>query len=131
MISGQGKYPNTFYRVSVKAIIRNGINEVLVIKEHQQNKWELPGGGLDYSENIHDCLKRELFEELNITNEFTETFKETKTQYMPSRPDKDLNFWKMSIYFDVDIIGNFELHPSEEITDVQFINDNVLEHLYG
>ena len=37
-----GKYPNTFYRASIKAVIRNEADEVLVVKEHQ-DKWELPG----------------------------------------------------------------------------------------
>ena len=130
MSSEQGKYPSTFYRVSIKGLIRNKKNEILVVKEHQ-DKWELPGGGLDHGESIHDCLKRELFEELNITNTFTETFREIKTQYMPSRPDKELDFWKMSMYFDVEIVGNFSLDPSNELTDAQFIGDNVLDELYG
>ena len=126
----QGKYPSTFYRVSVKALIRNNKNEVLVVKEHQ-DKWELPGGGLDHGETIHDCLKRELLEELNITNDFTESFNKAETQYMPSRPDKELDFWKMSMYFDVTIHDDFTLSPSEELTDAQFMPDNVLNDLYG
>jgi len=125
-----GKYPNTFYRVSVKAVIRNAENEVLVVKEHQ-DKWELPGGGLDHGETIHDGLKRELLEELNITNDFTENFQKVETQYMPSRPDKELDFWKMSVYFDVVIVGDFTLTPSAELTDAQFMPDTVLDELYG
>ncbi len=110
-----GKYPNTFYRVSIKALIKNDAGEVLVVKEHQ-DKWELPGGGLDHGESIHDCLKRELQEELNLTNGFTETFNKVETQYMPSRPDKELDFWKMSMYFDVHIIGAFTIAPSAALT---------------
>lgn len=130
MNNPQGKYPNTFYRVSIKALIKNSEGEVLVVKEHQ-DKWELPGGGLDQNESIHDCIKRELQEELNITNDFTESFNKVETQYMPSRPDKELDFWKMSMYFDVTIIGDFALTPSNELTDAQFIPDSVLNELYG
>jgi len=127
----QGKYPNTFYRVSVKALIKNGSGEVLVVKEHQGNKWELPGGGLDHGEGIHDCLKRELREELNITNNFTESFNKAETQYMPSRPDKELDFWKISMYFDVTIIDDFIVKPTGELTDARFMPDTVLSDLYG
>lgn len=125
-----GKYPNTFYRVSAKAVIRNDIGEVLVVKEHQ-DKWELPGGGLDHNEGIHECLRRELREELSITNDFTEEFLELKTQYMPSRPDKELDFWKMSMYFEVKIMGDFVVEPSEELTDARWVTDDVLGELYG
>jgi len=126
----EGKYPNTFYRVSVKALIRNDDGEVLVVKEHQ-DKWELPGGGLDHGESIHDGLKRELLEELGIENDFTESFNKVVTQYMPSRPDKELDFWKMSMYFDVKIIGSFAITLTSEITEAKFMPDSVLDELYG
>lgn len=126
----QGKYPNTFYRVSIKALIKNSKGEVLVVKEHQ-DKWELPGGRLDQGETIHDCLKRELKEELNITNEFTESFNKIETQYMPSLPDKELDFWKMSMYFDITIQGEFVINPSDEIIDARFMPDIVLNKLYA
>lgn len=126
----KGKYPDTFYRVSVKALIRNDNNEVLVVKEHQ-DKWELPGGGLDHGESIHDGLKRELTEELGIENNFTESFNKVVTQYMPSRSDKELDFWKMSMYFDVKVIGTFEILLTSEITEAKFMSDSVLDELYG
>lgn len=126
----KGKYPNTFYRTSIKAVIRNEDGEVLVVKEHQ-DKWELPGGGLDHGEDIHDCLRRELAEELGITSDFTEEFWKIETQYMSSRPDKELDFWKMSIYFNVVLPSGFTWMPSGELTDARFMPDSVLDDLYG
>ena len=126
----QGKYPNTFYRVSIKALIRNDAGEILVVKEHQE-KWELPGGGLDHGETVHDGLKRELREELGIENDFTESFHKIVTQYMPSRPDKELDFWKMSVYFDIHIVGELKITPTDNITEASFMPDSVLDELYG
>lgn len=61
-------YPNTFYRVSVKAFITNDDGQVLVVKENQAY-WSLPGGGLDHGESQQDCLKREINEELGVDAE--------------------------------------------------------------
>lgn len=58
-------FPNTFYRVSVKALIRDISGKVLVLKEYQ-NTWSLPGGGLDHGEDPIVGLKREIKEELGI-----------------------------------------------------------------
>lgn len=63
------KYPNTYYRVSLKAIIRNKKGEVLVVKE-KGSKWSLPGGGIDHNESFEAGLKREIYEEAKITQPF-------------------------------------------------------------
>lgn len=60
-------YPNTFYRVSVKALITNDRGQVLVVKENQDT-WSLPGGGLDHGEDPSAGVARELEEELGITS---------------------------------------------------------------
>ena len=65
----RGNYPNTFYRVSLKAIIRNDKNEVLLVKE-QGSEWSLPGGGIDHGETYVEALARELKEEVAITEAF-------------------------------------------------------------
>jgi len=60
-------FPDCFYRVSVKGLcVRDG--KVLLIRESSSisGKWELPGGGLDFGEDIKQALKREVFEEMNI-----------------------------------------------------------------
>ncbi len=62
-----GQYPDTFYRVSLKAFIRNKEGKVLVCKEGTQTFWSLPGGGWDHGETEEVSLKRELYEELGYT----------------------------------------------------------------
>ena len=51
------------------AIIRDGKN-ILVVRRGLGEKlagfWEFPGGKVEQSETLQECLERELFEELNI-----------------------------------------------------------------
>lgn len=62
------KYPSTFYRISLKAVIRNERGEVLVVRENS-GTWDLPGGGWDHGETAMACLKRELNEEVGYEGE--------------------------------------------------------------
>ena len=61
-------FPPSFFRVSIKAlIVKHG--KVLLLDEGPKEtggRFELPGGGLDFGENIHEALKREIFEETGL-----------------------------------------------------------------
>lgn len=60
-------FPDSFFRVSIKAVcVRDG--KVLLVRESEDigGGWELPGGGLDFGEDIQIGLKREIQEELEL-----------------------------------------------------------------
>jgi 8-oxo-dGTP diphosphatase len=60
-------FPNSFYRVTVKGLfVKDG--KVLLLKESKKlsGQWELPGGGLNFGEDIHQGLKREIEEETGM-----------------------------------------------------------------
>ena len=61
--------PNCFYRISIKALILDEKKRFLLTKE-DNGYWELPGGGLVFSENPRDCLAREIQEEMGLTTTF-------------------------------------------------------------
>ncbi len=52
----------------VRAIITNSENEVLLVKHTYYEEWYLPGGGIELKETPDNALKRELSEEIGITN---------------------------------------------------------------
>lgn len=64
-------FPDCFYRVSIKGIyVKDG--KVLLCGENKEifgGKWALPGGGLDFGEEMKAGLVREIKEEtgLNVT----------------------------------------------------------------
>ncbi len=59
------------FRVSLKAVIFNMQGEVLVVKEHGRDWWDLPGGGMDHGETIKESLARELKEEVQLRGDFS------------------------------------------------------------
>ncbi len=67
------------------AIIINKSNEVLISlrpeESHLGGCWEFPGGKLESGESTDDALKREVFEELNITIQSAHAFKKIRHQY--------------------------------------------------
>ena len=70
MTSHTSQYPNTFYRVSLKAVIRDSDGRVLVNKEQDSTTWNLPGGGWDHGESEFEALARELKEEIGYDGEY-------------------------------------------------------------
>lgn len=63
---------STCYRVSIKALIRDEQDKILLLHERKLG-WELPGGGLDHGESIQEGLAREVKEELGVElQEFTD-----------------------------------------------------------
>ena len=57
------------------AIIRDG-EKILVVRRGPGEKlagfWEFPGGKVEQSETLQECLERELFEELNIATKVSD-----------------------------------------------------------
>ena len=62
------EFPDCFHRVTIKGLcVRD--SKVLLVHESPEHsdKWEMPGGGLDFGENIRDGFKREVQEEMGLT----------------------------------------------------------------
>jgi 8-oxo-dGTP pyrophosphatase MutT (NUDIX family) len=110
-----GKYPDAFYRVSLKAIICNDAGEVLVVKENG-SQWTLPGGGMDHGESIHDALTRELYEEILLTAPFRETLIDSATMYLAKK-----EAWLLWMVFIVEI-DDFTYGLGQDADEVAFIH---------
>lgn len=61
------EFPDSFHRVTIKGLcVREG--KILLIKESASisGKYELPGGGLDFGEDIREGFEREIEEEMGM-----------------------------------------------------------------
>jgi 8-oxo-dGTP pyrophosphatase MutT (NUDIX family) len=115
-----GKYPTTFYRVSLKALIRNDKGEILVVKENG-SQWSLPGGGIDHEETIHEALKREMYEEALIEADFTETLLDTAILYLESK-----EVWLLWLVYKIDI-DDFIYGIGQDADEVAFMNPEIFK----
>ncbi len=57
---------SSLYRCAVKAVIKDTEGKLLLVKESDDEHWGIPGGGIDYGEDIHAALIRELKEEIGL-----------------------------------------------------------------
>ncbi len=82
------------------AIITNPQDQVLISLRskdvHQGDLWEFPGGKLEQGESVYDALKREIYEELNITVLKARPFKTIQYKYPHS--DVLLDIWMVESF---------------------------------
>ena len=105
--------PPCFYRVSVKALIHNNENRFLLVKEENW-LWELPGGWIDYGEDLYDSLTREIHEEMWLIV--------TSIQEQPSYFYTTTNLKKMNIanVLYETTLESYNFIASEECTEIWF-----------
>jgi len=113
-------YPNTIYRVTVKAFITDENNKILVVKE-KQDFWSLPGGGLDHGESPQDGIKREIQEEIGLEDVTVGDIAYSTTVYLDQR-----DFWMTWIVYKAKIkSSNFVL--GDGVTEAKFIDISEIE----
>lgn len=117
--------PNCFYRTSIKALILDDQKRFLLCLE-ENGQWELPGGGLDFGEKPHDCLVRELKEEMDIEI----TYISPRPSYFVTAPIKN-GEWKSNVLYETKV-KNLDFKPSKECVEFRFFakEDALKENLY-
>lgn len=113
--------PDCFYRVSVKALILDPNFKFLLVKE-ENGLWELPGGGLDFGENPHEGLKRELLEEMALEVKWISDYPH---YFFPAVNPKG-QYIVNAVYATEVVHLNFQ--PSPECQEIRFFHsEEVLE----
>ncbi len=112
----QGNYPEAFYRVSIKAIIRNQAGEVLLVRE-DGGSWSLPGGGMDHNETAEEALTREIYEEALITEQFQARIIGTNPRFVKSK-----QAWILWVVYELDLPTGFAYGKGADADEVAFID---------
>lgn len=123
-------FPDCFHRVTVKGLfVRDG--KVLLVKEGAvyENKWEIPGGGLDFGEDIKVALKREVKEEmgLNVTK-----ISEKPVYVFTHRYENNIRnigwYYTLVIAYRIEL-ENLNFTPTEECEEIGFYSKEDLIEL--
>lgn len=108
-------YPNTIYRVTVKAFITDESDNVLVVKE-KQDFWSLPGGGLEHGESPEECIKREIKEEIGLDDVTVGDIAYSTTVYLDQR-----DYWMTWIVYKASVKAS-DFILGDGVTDARYID---------
>lgn len=111
----QHEIPNCYYRVSIKALIYNDEGKFLLVKE-AKGVWEFPGGGLDFGEEAHAGLRREINEEMNLE---IETISEHPTHFLTFK--NRIGVWVSNVFYKV-TLKSLDFTPTDECVEIKFFN---------
>ena len=113
------------YGLTVRGIIKNSSNEILIVKRHPKSKtdpemWELPGGKVEKGEFFADALVREIKEETNLDCKVGDFCEAIQNDYMHKRTVQ------LMMYLD-DVKGEFKI--SDEHTDGKYASIDKIKTL--
>ncbi len=122
-------FPDSFHCVTIKGLyVKDG--KVLLVREREkQTPWEMPGGGLDFGEDIKEGLKREVREEmgLNVTK-ISEKPVYVWTYKYPPNSRKVGWYYSFVVVFRVEF-EHLNITPTDECEAVEFFSKEELQSL--
>lgn len=119
-------FPDCFYRVTIKGLcVRDG--KVLLTKESPSisGKWELPGGGLDFGEDIYSGFAREVKEEMGLTvSKMAKSPVYVWTYRFENRRGMDW-YYSLVVAYRVEFV-DLDFTPTEECEAISFFSKTQL-----
>ncbi|HWH07484.1 MAG TPA: NUDIX hydrolase [Candidatus Paceibacterota bacterium] len=128
-MESSNQFPACFHRVTIKGLcVRDG--KVLLGRESEalSGKWELPGGGLDFGEDIREGFAREVMEETGLTV----TKMDTRPMYVwTHRYEKRRKldwFYSLVVAYRIEL-EDLNFTPSDECAELRFFSKEELESM--
>ncbi len=97
---------------SIIPILPDG--RIVLIRRRDTGRWGLPGGMVDWGEDIPTTIRRELIEETGLE---LRALKRLVGVY--SAPDRDPRFHSICVVVEADVDGEMQITDTLEIMDVQ------------
>lgn len=105
----------SFYRVSVKALVRDEQGRILLAKQ-SNGKWDMLGGGLDHGEEPREGLTREIFEESGLR---LLSMAQAPSHFLTvHNPNHDV--YLANVIYEAEL-EHYEIIPSDECEELRFV----------
>lgn len=98
--------------VSILPILPDG--QIVLVRRRDNGRWALPGGMVDWGEDIPTALGRELAEETGL-----ELVKIERLVGIYSAPDRDPRLHSICVLVAATVQGTFNIQDTLEIAEVQ------------
>lgn len=98
--------------VTVIPVLPDG--KIVLVHRCDSGKWGLPGGMVDWGENIPHCAKREIKEETGLN-----LIKMNRLVGVYSAADRDPRLHSISILIEAEVEGKIEVEDTLEISEAQ------------
>lgn len=107
--------PSPFYRVTLRALIFNDDEELLVFR-NKEGHWEIPGGGWEHAESIEQSIQREVSEEIGATVDSIGDF-------VAVWSSKNGKYGYMQLRIGVRVkLRDYDFEPAGEAVEVRFVD---------
>jgi 8-oxo-dGTP diphosphatase len=97
---------------SIIPVLSDG--RIVLIRRRDNGRWGLPGGMVDWGEDIATTVRRELAEETGL-----ELVKIRRLVGVYSAPDRDPRLHSICIVVEVDVQGKMQVQDTLEISEVE------------
>jgi 8-oxo-dGTP diphosphatase len=97
---------------SIIPILPDG--QVVLIRRRDNGRWALPGGMVDWGEDVPSAVQRELMEETGL-----ELVKIRRLVGVYSAPDRDPRIHSICIVVEAQVQGNMEIQDTLEVMEIQ------------
>jgi ADP-ribose pyrophosphatase YjhB (NUDIX family) len=108
---------------SIIPILPDG--QIVLIRRRDNGRWALPGGMVDWGEDIPNAVRRELMEETGL-----ELVKIRRLVGVYSAPDRDPRIHSICIVVEADVQGKMEIQDTLEVMEIQAFPVNSLPQEY-
>jgi ADP-ribose pyrophosphatase YjhB (NUDIX family) len=114
-----------FFQAALGVILRHPITgtciipvlpdgRIVLVQRRDNGKWSMPGGLVEWGEDITTSARRELAEETGLN-----LIKVNRLVGIYSDPDRDPRFHSICVVMEAVVEGELEVHDTLEISDIR------------
>jgi 8-oxo-dGTP diphosphatase len=104
---------------SIIPILPDG--RIVLIRRRDDGRWSLPGGMVDWGEDIPNTVRRELMEETGL-----DLVKIRRLVGVYSAPDRDPRIHSICVVVEAEVQGTMEVKDTLEVMEIQAFSPNSL-----